>query len=394
MNARMSRLLRLCAAVLLVAADCPAFEKIALIDSYDEVRCVDAETREGTEQIVERALGTGATHIFWRNQSGSLPRYPSREDDLTMLQFPLDKRRVGGHSPHGWARLERGETNLIAHAFQSIRAHHASPGIHLTFEENHWANWTMGPWNLEHPQFWCRAHGGVPWPGRSSFAYDEVLEHKMRLVDELIAMGADTIYLDLWRDGNWSPRLEYVPKLVAEYTAMHGRPPPADPKDDSWLQFVSKYTHRYIRALRARCDAAPRKVRLLVSLTHLEPGKEDRHHWERYALDWKALAAEGVFDGIVVSDVNFSKGDPFGSTRRCYEYVRANCGSAALYGHCTMYNYRRGIPSYMKATGLSAAVVARRLLDVAKESGASGVIMEVVDWVNYTPEVMKVIREF
>ena len=44
-----------------------AFEKIALIDSFDFGTVFDTETVAGTEQILDHVLQTGADMVLWRN---------------------------------------------------------------------------------------------------------------------------------------------------------------------------------------------------------------------------------------------------------------------------------------------------------------------------------------
>ena len=43
--------------------------------------------------------------------------------------------------------------------------------------------------------------------------------------------------------------------------------------------------------------------------------------WEHYALDWRKLAAEGVFDGIWVMSFPIDKKRPFESTEEFYDYM-------------------------------------------------------------------------
>ena len=193
------------------ATVCGAFEKIAYIDSFDYPGFLETETAEGSVRILDNVLKTGATTILWRNQSGAIPRYPSAEEALPLKEPPLDKRRIPLSEPiRGWVRFDDCGTNLIQVAADECARRGVTFGIHMTTEENHGESWTLSPWNLEHPQFWCCAHGGAPWPGRCSLAYDEVLAHKLRLVDELLAMKPAMIYIDLCRAGGWGPNLEFV----------------------------------------------------------------------------------------------------------------------------------------------------------------------------------------
>ena len=395
-------------------ASAAAFEKIALVDSYDFATHCDIETRGGTAAVIDHVLGTGATAVYWRNQSAAWPRYPSREEDRRQMAPPLDKRRRSGWNiVFGWLRLDRGRDveDLMADAFSQLRARGVDTGIHLTFEEVHCRiAWTFSPWNLDHPQYWTRRWDGVPYAGRCSFYYDEVLAHKMRLLDELLAMDADTVYLDLYRAGWWTPADEYVPGMCAEFRKRYGAEPPADPKDPRWIEHVGRYMERYLRSIRARIDASPRRPRFMIGLSvcggglkrptaKMLPDAEayDRMCLENLALDWKKLAAEGLFDAIVAMCpvIDESDRDPWAKVAQLYGHVRAHCGKAAMYGHCSMYDYQLcGIKRCAKAAGVSEPEAARRLLETAKSCGAKGVVMECVDYGNYPPETMEAIRSF
>ena len=123
----------------------------------------------------------------------------------------------------------------------------------------------------------------------------------------------------------------------------------------------------------------------------------DRFCLENLALDWKKLAADGVFDAVAVASAVIAEDerDPWGKIAMVYDHVRANCGQAALYGHCSMYDYQKcGIARCAKAAGISQAEAARKLLEVARACGAKGVLMECVDPGNYPPDVMEAIRSF
>ena len=179
------------------------------------------------------------------------------------------------------------------------------------------------------------------------------------------------------------------PDYVAEWKAKYGGEPPDDPKDARWLGLVSRHVHGYLRAFSERCHA--RGVRFNVAFTGFDIA--DRHAFETYAIDWKALAAEGVFDGVYVLNIKLDAADPWTCTRQVYQYVMAHRGKADVYFPVSTYDFgHSGIPSYVKATGLSAGEVAKRLLSLAREAGARGIVMECVDYGNYTPEICEALR--
>ena len=86
--------------------------------------------------------------------------------------------------------------------------------------------------------------------------------------------------------------------------------------------------------------------------------------------------------------------DPFGSTERIYRNVMANRGKAEIYFPLASYNFEKcGIGEYAKLAKISEAEAATRLLRLAKSVGARGVVLECVDYRNYSPEVCAAIGD-
>lgn len=369
------RLVTLLAVAGLVARGLSAFESIALVDSFDYhgKKGFDIETPAGTEKVLDFVLTTGAGTVLWRNMSGALPRYPSVEEASPVKEPPLDLRRLPlNEVDRGWVRWDFPKTNLLMHAAAAARARGRHFGIHVPLEENHGEAWTWGTWNLEHPQFWCVAKRGMPWAGAASKTHPEVMAHKLRLVDEVLFEGVDTIFLDLLRAGCWSPAKE----------------------DPAKLEQVRAAAMAYVRGVRARCDATGRKVRLLLGLPHVSLGEKVDYTLFQNGVDWKALAAEGTVDGLVLMAV-FPRPnrDIWQETREVYAYVMRNRGRAQVFFPVSEYSWNHGMAQYCAASGWSKAKVACRLVELAKEAGAAGVVYECVDYGNYTPEMCEVLKE-
>ncbi len=387
------------AAIALACASAWAkFEKIAYIDSFDYPHLHETETAEGSIRILENVLKTGATTILWRNQSGAIPRYPSAEEALPLKEPPLDKRRIPlSETVRGWVRFDDCGVNLIQAAADECARRGVRFGIHLTTEENHFESWTLSPWNLEHPQYWCCRNGGTPWTGRCSLAYDEVREHKLRLFDELLAMKPQMIYLDLCRSGAWTPSLEYVKPMEDEWRRLFGCDPPEKSRDPRWLALVSKYVERYYTEMRARITRSGRPVELVIAIE--KAGADEDYDFVMRAVDWRRLLRAGVVDAVAVACIAPDWNDPWGSTARIYgdvvREVRA-IGRGKVYFPIMSYNFtgRPGYPEYAKRLGISQADAVRRLLEIARDAGGDGITMEVVDGGNYSKDVCAVISAF
>jgi hypothetical protein len=373
------------------------FESAALVDSFDFAGVkdgsgrlrFDTESAQGNEAVLEHVLLTGANTILWRNCGGATMRYQSEEERMPWVQAPLDKRRLPDNRPvHGWLRYYEAEPDILRHILGVCRERGLNAGVHWPFEETHWASWTVGAWNFEHPQYWGVTAGGQVWGGRSSLAYPEVVEHKLRLADELLARGTDHLFIDTWRIGGWGPEYEYVEPERARWRARHQSEPPEDAKDPRWCAFVAETTHRYFVALRKRLDASGRKVRLMVGVSEVGMfGAEPDSTLLTRGVNWRRLVDERVIDALVVMSVNWEKGRPLESTREIYRSVHAACkGTCEVLFPVQMYDFtKRGIPSYAAAMRLPAHEVTGQLLRLAWEEGADGVCMECVDYGNYTP---------
>lgn len=381
------------------------FESAALVDSFDfagvkdrDGRLLfDTETAKGNEAVLDHVLQTGANTILWRNCGGATMRYRSDEERTPWVQAPLDKRRLPDNRPvYGWLRYYEAEPDIVRHMLGVCHARGLNAGVHWPFEETHWASWTFGAWNTEHPQYWGVTAKGQVWGGRCSLAYPEVVDHKLRLADELLCRGMDHLFVDTWRIGGWSPEYEYVAPLKAKWRKAFHAEPPENAKDPRWCSFVAETQHAYFVALRRRLDASGRKVRFLLGVSEigLPEGAPDATLLTR-GVDWRRLVDERVIDALVVMSVNWDKGRPMESTRDIYRSVRTFCaGKCQVLFPVQMYDFtKRGIPSYVAATRLSASDVAGQLLQLAREEGADGVCMECVDYNNYPPAVCAEMRK-
>lgn len=380
------------------------FESAALVDSFDFAAVkgreghllFDTETAAGNEAVLNHVLLTGASTILWRNCGGATMRYPSAEEREPRVEAPLDKRRLPDNRPvHGWLRYYEAEPDILRHVLGVCRARGLNAGVHWPFEETHWASWTFGAWNFEHPQYWGVTQKGQVWGGRCSLAYPEVVAHKLRLAGELLDRGMDHLFVDTWRSGGWGPEYEYVAPVKAAWRQRYGLEPPEDPKDPRWCAFVAETQHAYFVALRRRLSESGRRVRLMVGVSDVgcSSGAPEPTLLTR-GVDWRRLVDERVIDTLVVMSVAWDRSRPFESTREIYREVRACCaGKCQVLMPVQMYDFtKRGIPSYTAATRRPTREVAGMLLRLAWEEGADGICMECVDYNNYSPEVCAEMR--
>lgn len=386
------------------AVAAPRFESAALVDSYDfaAVRdksgrlMFDTETPAGNLAVLEHVLETGATTILWRNCGGATMRYQSAAELFPPVEAPLDKRRIPSSRPvHGWLRYFQAEPDIVRDILKVCRDRGLGAGIHWPFEETHFASWTFGAWNFEHPQYWGVTVKGQVWSGRCSLAYPEVVEHKLRLTDELLERGMDHLFIDTFRLGGWSPRYEYVSPEIERWRQRYGSEPPENARDPRWCALVAETNHAYFKALRQRLLAAGRPVRLMLGVSRV--GRLDSEPDDMLlsrGIDWKRLVHEKVIDTVVLYDVNWDKARPFESTREIYRAMVDFCaGRCQLLCPVSAYSFTgKGIKAYQEATGLRAEQVVGDLMRITWEEGADGINMECVDYNNYAPAVRDEMR--
>lgn len=381
-----------CLGATAAAAEPERFEVAAWVDHFDFSSIFDTEKPEGLAKILDHVQETGATTILWRNCAGSTMRYQSRvESHHNSSQ--LDKRRIlDARQPIGWVRYGDAQPDIVATIVKMCRQRGLRPGIHWPFEETHWAVWTVGQFNLEHPQYWGRNALGQPWWGRVSLAYEPVIEHKLALVDELVARGIEVLFLDFWRTGAWSPADEYVEPVTASYRQRYGTSPPDNPKDPTWCRHVSEYVTAYLRRLRQHLKASGRPVELAVGIAAIA-SHSDAPLIEK-GVDWRRWVDEGLIDTLVINDVNWDKRDPLESTRQAYREVLSFVhGRCRVWCPVEQYNFSaHGLPGYEKATGKKAEDLAALLTTMAHQEGAHGISLECVDYNNYAPATREALR--
>jgi len=320
-------------------------------------------------------------------------RYPSEEDTVLPGGFEPMRLPVAGKYTE-WLRYADCKHDLILSAFAYLDEKGVRRGIHWPFEENHHNGWTISGWNLHHPQFQCRNADGRPWAGRCSLAFPEVVEHKLRLLDELIERGTDTVLMDTHRTGTWEVRDEFVAPVMEKWRKIAGEESPK-PTDPRFVAIVAENNTAYFRKVKERLCRGGRKGRLYLGMDRFSM-KYDRTY-ETFGIEWKKLAAEGTVDGLFLQSAVLSEGaDVWAELEKTYRYVYENRGQAKVYFPVMQYSWlgHNGYPWYAKQCGISELEAVKKLLALAEKCGGAGIFMECVDWYNYKDEIRKAIREF
>ena len=385
MRAAFSGVLALLSAGLLAAE---RFEILPLVDECDYCPLYDIESAEGVASMFRDVMRTHPTTLLWRDKGAGRMWYPSAEESSVYPEHPLEKRIVPTFNQYS-ARLARPGIAMLANARSECEKAGVGFGLHTGFEENHQCPSSESNWNMAHPQFMCRPRSGAIRLVSASLAFPEVVEHKLRLVDERLALKPEAIFLDFHRGGGWSVDLEYVKPVCDRWRAKYGCEPPESATDPRWIALCSEDIMAYLRAFSAKCRKA--NVRFLLGIQKLD--LRDEYMWTRYGLDWKRLVAEGALDGLVVMGVAPDTSRPFESAREILEYAKSKCGKTKMYWQASSYKSNNGIPCFAEWTGLGYPAVMRKMIGIAREVGCSGVILECVDPGHYTDEMCQILKE-
>lgn len=368
----------------------PEFEKIAQVDHWDFGRQYDIESRQGVNDIINHVMRTEPHTLAWRVNGGSMPRHSGEEERVEDLVSPFTQVRIpDGGVMTGHVRLfdVPPAADIYRRASEECETRGLGFCAYWPYEENHWHVSKIGGWNISHPQFWCARTNGTPWIGRCSVAFPEVVAHKLRLLDEILAAGPDTLYIEAWRTGGWSVRDEYVQPNIDVWNARYPGEPLPSPSDKRWVALVAERQYSFFRDIRRHLNASGRDIRFLLGI-HDRHGDPDPMYYEK-GIDWRRLAKNGIIDGVVIMAYDPDPKRPLESTREFYRSVARDKGACQLF--CPVSEYcqtrKRGVGDYARMLGISKQEATRVLLDLAREVKADGILMECVDYNNYTDEM-------
>ena len=378
-----------------ISNECP-FEVAAWIDHFDFATIVDSEKPAGWAAILDHVQETGATTILWRNCSGSTMRYQSKVDVPSLHgNAHLDKRHVPDNRPnYGWVRYGTAKPDILRTVMSMCKKRGLRPGVHWPFEEVHGGTaWTLGEFNIEHPQYWGHTFDGTPVMRRCSLAYNEVMQYKLKLFDELLDRGAEVVFIDFTRIGGWSPQYEYVEPMVNAFKKRYGKLQPADARDPRWVSMVCDHVTELLRQMHERGHKRNPDFELWVGIPGLS--LDDWLAKQLRGADWKRWLNDGIIDVLAANTLQWDRKRPFESTREIAEglldYVN---GRVPLLLPIMQYSYQPyGLPNYKQYAKVSEPEAAQRLMLMAHEIGVAGVHLEVVDYGNYKQATRKVIRE-
>jgi hypothetical protein len=260
---------------------------------------------EGIQRMCDLVSEAGVSRLYLRSHDGGMANYPTQKGT------PLVGEEVVKHTGqfasfpkayHNYVRLlDYRKWDPIDDFLQAAPHANLEPGIWYTVMEDDHGGHVKSEQLKAHPEWRCVNRKGDPIEGCLEFAFKEVRDYKLAILDELLEKGSRHILLDLVRrngkpsaDADGLYQYGFNPELIAAFQEQGGKDPrhitPGDPDWQKWLDFVSEpYTEFFTEALR-RIHAKGASAELLTWPVHLK--------------NWMGIDLEKILDAAPVEAIH------------------------------------------------------------------------------------------
>jgi hypothetical protein len=275
----------------------------------------------GVERLMERYQQADIQRVYWRATQGSLCWWPSK------VGTPYHGVHLG-HSPdvvgrtQAWysekdAGLEISSFDQLASAAKKASGYGVELWLYYPpFLDDDTGNGWMGGWEKDHPEWFRVFRNKVTSNTNMSFAYPEVVEHKLGLVKELLQYDIKGVMLDCVRqhcfllpdggviDENLVYLGGYEEPIVRAFREKTGKDPFAIPNsDDEWIQFRADYNTEFVRRVRKLIRGTKPEVKLgaMVRAKGHKSGKRTHqgNALRETLIDLSTWSKEGLIDSLL-----------------------------------------------------------------------------------------------
>jgi hypothetical protein len=288
----------------------------------------------GVHHMLDACKACGWSRVHWRTLDGGRALYASKLvrpefkmeggsiwNPQTDAEKALYKRFFGSVSEERRVEILTKQQRYDYATFDTLAeavkyGHSIGLQIHAWMsinEDDH--GWGLqSEFSKRHPQFrWVR-RDGKPYISQMSFAYPEVRDYKLGIVDELLKYDIDGLFVDWIRTGDIrdNPQTDekgvansgYEQPLVEQFKADHGVHPREVANDDPrWVKLRAEPQTIFMRDLHQRAAAKNKPVAVLVGHPWHYRGLQDRidGNLRGLLLDVKTWADEGLIDSAVAA---------------------------------------------------------------------------------------------
>jgi hypothetical protein len=300
----------------------------------------------GVRHMLDACKACGWSHVCWRAFDGGRALYKSKllrpgdkwdDDSFWSPQSGADRAltaKFTSNMPESKRReilakcaaLDYSQFDSLAGAVRY--GHEIGLHIHawLSINEDDHAWGFASDFAKAHPQFrWTRRNGAV-YHSQLSFAFDEVRQYKLALLDEILSgYDVDGLFIDWIRTGDVrdNPQTDaagvadsgYEPPLIEAFKTRYGLDPHDVPNgDDRWVRLRAEPQTHFMREARqlVRKRRGPLPVAVLVAHPRHYRGSMDPidGNLRGLLLDARAWAREGLMDSAVAAGYYRPGGSP------------------------------------------------------------------------------------
>jgi len=268
--------------------------------------------KPGLYSILDQMKVAGITEVYIRAFNGGLACYPSKVAQV-QDRYGYDEWKKMQLYPQPTMSVEYlrvmdfHEYDPILDAVKAAEEFGIKLYIWYSMYEDDHGGAFLGQFARERPQFWQMDREGRSYSGTLDFFYDEVRQHKLAVVDELLAYGAEGLMLDFVRhnacpsaDGNGVHRMGYNPEIRAHFKGKHGVDPIDLPADDpTWLAFKTDIQTSFVREISRKLHSTSPGKELSLMLWPV-----DNKKW--LCLDVPELSAEGHIQMATSMSIKYS----------------------------------------------------------------------------------------
>jgi len=310
---------------------------------------------EGIRYMLQRCKETGLTTIYWRAFDAGYAKYESQ------LASPLSWAEIDQGS-HIWGprtHEDLAAARAIVPNYDAFREQHLPKfralelkgldtlkiacriakelGISMNVwytlnEDDHGFGW-VSRFAKEHPQYvWVR-RDGTKYRSQMSFAYPEVREYKLKVLEELLEYDIDGVFFDWVRTGDVRDNPQNDPEGTADFgyeeinikgfMEKYGVDPREIPNNDErWVRYRTLGTTEFMREAHKLIRAKKPDITISVMIQHpwAYRGHLNKINGSLYGLclDVETWANEKLIDAAVVAGYYMDGGTaPLG-----YQYLK------------------------------------------------------------------------
>jgi uncharacterized lipoprotein YddW (UPF0748 family) len=149
----------------------------------------------------------------------------------------------------------------------------------VTINEDDHAWGVSSKFSREHPQFRWMRRTTMPYNSQLSFAFEEVREYKLAIIDEILAYDIDGVFFDWIRTGDVrnNPQTDadgvgdfgYEPPLVEAFKQQHGEDPLTIPNGDPrWIAARAEPISQFVQEAHQRIKGKDDRLVISAMVQH------------------------------------------------------------------------------------------------------------------------------